>query len=80
MKTSFLNLKTSDKITLGFLFFNFVSLLILLISINLIYFFIWYSDQKNESLHQMSSTYNSYKEDTASISTKYIPSKSLFTV
>ena len=56
------NLKTSDKITFLFTIFNFISLLILLIWINIIYFFIWYSDQKAESWYDMNINYNNYIE------------------
>lgn len=54
------NLKTSDRISLIFSLFNFLSLIILLVSINIIYFFIWYSDQEKESLYDMNVNYNSY--------------------
>jgi len=62
MKKFCSNLKTSDKITFLFSLFNFVSLLILLIWINIIYFFIWYSDQKSESWYDMNRNYNNYIE------------------
>ncbi len=53
----FKNLKTSQKITTLFGIFNFVSLLLLLLCINIIYFYIWYSDQKEESLYDMNTNY-----------------------
>ncbi len=53
----FKNLKTSQKITAIFSMFNFVSLLLLLLSINIIYFFIWYTDQKKESWYDMNTNY-----------------------
>ncbi len=53
----FKNLKTSQKITAIFSVFNFVSLLLLLLSINIIYFFIWYTDQKKESWYDMNTNY-----------------------
>ena len=53
----FKNLKTSQKITAIFSVFNFVSLLLLLLSINIIYFFIWYTDQKKESWYDMNVNY-----------------------
>lgn len=53
------NLKTSDKITLYFWIFNFVSLILLLIVINITYFFIWYNEQKEESLYDMTTNYSS---------------------
>jgi len=56
------NLKTSDKITFLFTVFNFVSLIILLISINIIYFFIWYSDIKKESWYDMNKNYSELVE------------------
>ena len=62
MKKFCLNLKTSDKITFLFTVFNFVSLLILLIGINIIYFYSWYSDQKFESTYDMDKNYAMYSE------------------
>lgn len=59
----FLNkFKTSNKISIIFLLFNFISLLVLLLSINIIYFYIWHEDQKEESLYDMNMNYNSYIE------------------
>lgn len=52
------NLKTSDKITLYFSLFNFLSLVVLLIVINITYFFIWYNEQKAESLYDMNTNYS----------------------
>ncbi len=51
------NLKTSDKIIFLFSIFNFVWLIILLFTINIIYFFIWYSEQKKESWYDMNKNY-----------------------
>ncbi len=51
------NLKTSTKITFLFTLFNFISLIILLVAINIIYFFAWYSDQKSESMYDMNVNY-----------------------
>jgi len=56
------NLKTSNKISLIFSFFNFISLLFLLIAINIIYFFVWTNNQKQESMYDMNINYNSYIE------------------
>ena len=56
----FKNLKTSEKISLSFSLFGFISLLIFLFLINITYFFIWYNDQKNMSFSDMNSTYQSY--------------------
>ena len=53
-------LKTSDKITFIFTMFTFISLIILLIGVNIIYFFAWYSDQKAESMYDMDINYNIY--------------------
>ena len=58
MKKFYYNLKTSDKITFLFSIFNFVWLLLLLFVINITYFFIWYSDQKEESWYDMNKNYN----------------------
>lgn len=55
-----LNLKTSDKITFFFTFFNFISLIVLLIWINIIYFFAWYSDQKQESVYDININYEMF--------------------
>jgi hypothetical protein len=60
MKKLFKNLKTSDKITLSFSLFNFFSLFVLLIAINITYFFVWYADQKEESMYDMDRNYSSY--------------------
>jgi len=57
MKKFLSNLKTSDKIVFLFSLFNFVWLLILLFAINIIYFFLWYSDQKQESWYDMNTNY-----------------------
>lgn len=54
------NLKTSEKISLTFSFFNFFSLVLLLLSINIIYFSLWYSDIKKESLYDMNVNYDMY--------------------
>lgn len=60
MKKFLINLKTSDKITILFSFYNFLSLIVLLIWINIIYFFTWYSDQKTESMYDINVNYNMY--------------------
>lgn len=60
MNRFFSHLKTSDKITFLFTIFNFLSLIILLIWVNIIYFFAWYSDQKAESMYDMDINYNIY--------------------
>lgn len=58
MLTKYLNkLKTSEKISLAFSVFNLISLCLLLLSINIIYFFIWYGDQKEESLKDINIQY-----------------------
>lgn len=56
----FRKLKTTDKINLTFSFFNLLSLLLLLLSINIIYFFLWYNDIKKESLYDMNINYDMY--------------------
>jgi len=60
MKQFCLNLKSSDKITFLFTGFNFLSLIILLIWVNIIYFFAWYSAQKAESMYDMNINYDMY--------------------
>ncbi len=60
------HLKTSDKITFLFTLFNFLSLIILLVWVNIIYFFAWYSNQRAESMYDMNinySIYNSWKSE-----------------
>ncbi|MDD3144789.1 MAG: HAMP domain-containing sensor histidine kinase [Candidatus Gracilibacteria bacterium] len=54
------NLKTSDKISLTFSVFNFISLVLLLLAINIIYFSLWYIDIKKESLYDMNVNYDMY--------------------
>jgi len=66
MKKFLQNLKTSDKIVFLFSLFNFVWLLILLFAINIIYFFIWYSDQRQESWYDMNTNYNNLIEEKSS--------------
>lgn len=58
----FKNLKTSDKISASFSLFNVFSLIILLFSINIIYFYIWYSGIEQQSLYNMNVNYNSYTD------------------
>jgi len=58
----FSNLKTSDKLTLTFSLFTLFSLVVLLFSINVSYFFIWYNQIKKESLYDMNINYNSYTD------------------
>ena len=60
MKKFYKNLKTSDKITFLFTMFNFLSLIILLIWVNIIYFFAWYTDQKAESIYDIDRNYSNY--------------------
>jgi len=52
--------KTTDKISFTFAIVNLLSLIILLLSINVIYFFLWYEDQKQESLYDMNVNYAAY--------------------
>ncbi len=69
-------LKTSDRISLIFSIFNFISLIILLIFINIIYFFIWYNDQKKESLYDVNKNYNFWiNKDNKEAFEKYILEK-----
>ncbi len=49
---------TTKKITLLFSVYNFFSLVVLLWVINCAYFFIWYTQQKEESLHDMNMKYS----------------------
>ena len=54
------DLKTSSKITALFAIFNFASLIVLLISINIIYFFARYTNLKTESMYDMDINYSKY--------------------
>lgn len=56
-------LKTSDKISLTFSIFNFISLLLLLLAINITYFSLWYIDIKKESLYDMNINYDMYNSE-----------------
>lgn len=53
-------IKTIHKLSILFSLFNFLSLLLLLLSINIIYFYIWYSDIKKDSLYDMNINYDIY--------------------
>jgi len=64
----FSKLKTSERISLSFALFGFVSLLVFLILINITYFFIWYSDQKELSFSEVNSTYVSFLESEGAAS------------
>lgn len=57
------NLKTSKKVSIYFSIFSFISLIILLLWVNIIYFSIWYNWQKNECLYDMNMSYSSYSKD-----------------
>ncbi len=56
----FKNLKTSQKITYSFLVFQSIFLLLLVLTLNVSYFFIWYFDLKKESLYDVNMNYESY--------------------
>ncbi len=56
----FSHLKTSEKLSLSFSLIGFFSLLLFLILINITYFFIWYSEQKEMSFSEMNKSYASY--------------------
>lgn len=57
------NLKTTEKISLTFSIFNFLSLVLLLLAINIIYFSLWYLDIKKDSLYDMNVNYNMYNSE-----------------
>jgi len=78
----FKNLKTSDRISLSFSLFTFAALFLLLLAINIIYFFIWYDDQKQSTLRSMTTDYgavgvvgnaDSFKEHILTKDTIIIP-------
>lgn len=58
----FKQLKTSEKISAMFSLFNLFSLFVLLFSINIIYFYIWYTGIQAQSMYDMNVNYNSYNE------------------
>ncbi len=58
----FKKFKTTDKISFTFALVNLLSLIVLLLSINVIYFFLWYEDQKQESLYDMDINYDAYSK------------------
>ena len=62
----FSSLKTSERISLSFSLFGFVSLIVFLILINVTYFFIWYADQEEMSFSSMNQNYKNYLESNAS--------------
>ncbi len=57
------NLKTSDKIVFLFTIFNFIWLIILLLWINIIYFLVWHTHQKDMSLQDIDKKYIDFKID-----------------
>ncbi|MCH2188721.1 HAMP domain-containing histidine kinase [Candidatus Gracilibacteria bacterium] len=62
----FSRFQTSDKISFQFAIVNFLSLVLLLVAINIIYFVIWYHDQKQESLSDINRSYEAYSQDMSS--------------
>lgn len=62
----FTSLKTSERISLSFSFFWFLSLLLFLVLINITYFLIWYGDQKEMSFSSMNESYRRYLESDGS--------------
>ncbi|USN58200.1 MAG: hypothetical protein H6767_07950 [Candidatus Peribacteria bacterium] len=62
--------KTSARISLVFSLFNLVSLIILLVAINISYFFIWYTDQKDASFYDMNVNYQSLISTSTSDNTE----------
>lgn len=62
----FSSLKTSERISLSFSIFWFLSLLLFLILINITYFFVWYADQKEMSFSSMNESYKQYLESEGS--------------
>ncbi len=74
----FSRFKTSEKITIFFSIFNIISLVTLLLSINVAYFFIWYNDQKEKSWYDMNMNYQKIVGNTETNTqafTKYILQK-----
>ena len=61
----FTTLKTSERISLSFAFFGFISLLLFLILVNITYFFIWYNDQEEKSFSSMNENYSGYLSSEA---------------
>lgn len=53
-------LKTSDKITFLFSLFNFIWLILLLLGVNIIYFLVWNSHQKEMSFSEIDNKYEEF--------------------
>jgi uncharacterized protein YacL len=51
------NLPTSKRTSIVFALVNLFFMIILLVTINLSYFYLWYEDQKAESLYDMNKNY-----------------------
>ncbi|MCP4524146.1 MAG: hypothetical protein GY828_08060, partial [Candidatus Gracilibacteria bacterium] len=56
----FKNLTTSRRTSIIFALVNLFFMVILLIAINISYFYLWYEDQKQESLYDMNKNYAEY--------------------
>lgn len=55
--------KTSDRVSITFVAVNILSMMVLLLVINIMYFYLWYEDQKGESHYDMNVNYNSFIAD-----------------
>jgi signal transduction histidine kinase len=56
----FKNLTTSRRTSIIFALVNLFFMIVLLLTINLSYFYLWYEDQKAESLYDMNKNYTEY--------------------
>lgn len=59
----FPNVRTSKRVSLYFSIFSLISMIILMIATNIIYFVMWYNDQKKESLYDMNMNYSQYAKN-----------------
>jgi hypothetical protein len=56
----FKNLTTSRRTSIIFALVNLFFMIVLLLTINISYFYLWYEDQKAESLYDMNKNYTEY--------------------
>ena len=63
----FSQLKTSEKISLSFSLFGFLSLLLFLFLVNITYFSIWYNLEKQESFEGITKAYQRYIQSEGSM-------------
>ena len=57
------SLKTSDKVSLYFSLFNLIGVIVIILIINISYFFIWYFEQKSISFDSIDKKYDLYNKE-----------------